>query len=88
MWTIKNRNHIDEGSTAIVSEDPHKDNGGFVIAHTYGPQYKQHAYLIAAAPEMLEELKSRRNLCGCGHPACKKCRDDKRLEEIIQRAEP
>ena len=44
--------------------------------------------LIAAAPELLEELESRYvdAKCGCGHPACKRCRDDQETERIINKA--
>ena len=46
------------------------------------------AHLIAAAPELLEELESRYvdAKCGCGHPACKRCRDDQETERIINKA--
>jgi len=46
------------------------------------------ARLIAAAPDLLEDLESRyyETLCGCGHPACKSCRGDKETAKLLARA--
>ena len=47
------------------------------------------AYLIAAAPELLEELRDRYNMtkCGCGHWACTRCRDDEMTLAVIRKAQ-
>ena len=44
--------------------------------------------LIAAAPDLLEELMdaAAQTQCGCGHPACRQCARDKRWHETIERA--
>ena len=44
--------------------------------------------LIAAAPELLEELQYRyeQNRCGCGHPVCKFCEDDRHTLEVLRKA--
>ena len=49
---------------------------------------KANAYLIAAAPELLENLEYRLSQirCGCGHPYCSRCRDDKDTESAIAKA--
>lgn len=35
--------------------------------------------------ELLVELQDRyqQTKCGCGHPACKRCRDDKLTESVL-----
>ena len=45
--------------------------------------------LIAAAPDLLEDLESRyiETHCGCGHPACKCCKGDDETARLIARAE-
>lgn len=44
--------------------------------------------LIVAAPCMLARLESMaaQHACGCGHPACKRCKDDRMNQEVIARA--
>ena len=46
------------------------------------------AALIATAPELLEDLEYRysQTKCGCGHPACNRCQDDKQTEAVIAKA--
>ena len=46
------------------------------------------ARLIAAAPELLEELQYRyeQNRCGCRHPACKSCDDDQNTLKVLRKA--
>jgi hypothetical protein len=46
------------------------------------------ARLIAAAPELLHELEDRyqQTKCGCGHPACKRCQDDRMTEMVLAKA--
>lgn len=41
------------------------ENGNFEIARTSGPQKKQNAKLIAAAPDLLEALKKAKALMFC-----------------------
>ena len=44
--------------------------------------------LIAAAPDLLAELeyKYEQGKCGCGHPACDRCKDDLYTLSVIKRA--
>lgn len=46
------------------------------------------AALIAAAPELLEEMQeaAAQAHCGCEHPACNQCARDKRWKEVINMA--
>ena len=46
------------------------------------------AKLIAAAPELLEDLESRyiQTKCGCGHPACNRCEDDRETKRVLNKA--
>lgn len=45
------------------------------------------AYLIAAAPELLEALEDAASRkCGCGHPHCNRCKDDRYYAEVIAKA--
>ena len=48
---------------------------------------RANADLIAAAPELLEDLESRwvQTKCGCGHPACNRCEDDRHTESILDK---
>jgi hypothetical protein len=43
------------------------------------------ARLIAAAPEMYDEIASLPT-CGCGHPHCNKCADDERRATLLAKA--
>jgi len=49
---------------------------------------KGNALLMAAAKELYEELESRyqQTRCGCGHPACKRCEDDRETERVLNKA--
>ena len=54
-----------------------------------GPSESEaNAYLIATAPELLENLESRyaQTRCGCGHPACNRCEDDRETEIVLNKA--
>lgn len=44
--------------------------------------------LIAAAPDLLEDLQSRyeQTRCGCGHPACNRCEDDAQTARVLIQA--
>ncbi|WP_041544596.1 MULTISPECIES: hypothetical protein [Chelativorans] len=59
-WNWKPRHHVINES-AVLSPDPHSENGGFVVAHTYGPKHAANARLIATAPVLLESLKTARD---------------------------
>lgn len=63
-------------------------NGGCIIATLYGSDKPDNADLIAAAPDLLEELQeaAAQTRCGCAHPACNQCARDKRWAEVIARA--
>jgi len=55
----------------------------------YAPgENEANARLIAAAPCLLARLESMaaQHACGCGHPACKRCADDRANQEVIERA--
>jgi len=53
-----------------------------------GGNVEANANLIAAAPELLEDLESRyaQTKCGCGHPACNRCEDDRETERVLLKA--
>ena len=53
-----------------------------------GANAADNASLIAAAPDMFEELQYRyeQNRCGCGHPVCKFCEDDRQTLEVLRKA--
>ena len=46
------------------------------------------AHLIAAAPELYDELLDRytQTKCGCAHPACRRCADDNDTEHVLAKA--
>ena len=50
--------------------------------------YIVNANLMATAPELLEDLESRyaQTRCGCGHPACNRCEDDRETERVLRKA--
>ena len=50
--------------------------------------YIVNANLMATAPELLEDLESRyaQTRCGCGHPACNRCEDDRVTERVLRKA--
>ena len=62
--------------------------GGFMVPCYTVEQSKHNARLIAAAPDMFEELQYRyeQNRCGCGHPVCKFCEDDRQTLEVLRKA--
>ena len=49
---------------------------------------ESNAYLIAAAPELLEALEDAATQirCDCGHPHCGRCKDYKHYAEVIAKA--
>jgi len=49
------RKHVTNES-AVVSSDPVADNGGFVVAHTYGPRHVENARFIVAACNLHDDL--------------------------------
>lgn len=53
-----------------------------------GYPVQANARLFAAAPCLLARLESMaaQHACGCGHPACKRCEDDRMNQEVIERA--
>lgn len=46
------------------------------------------AHLIAAAPELYDELADRytQTKCGCDHGACRRCRNDRETERVLAKA--
>ena len=42
----------------VRSDDPGKDNGGFIICQTFGALKHENARLIAASPKMLAALQA------------------------------
>ncbi|HKJ88907.1 MAG TPA: hypothetical protein VKA48_10405 [Gammaproteobacteria bacterium] len=71
-----------EAGVADVSGD-HTD------PRTNDPERIKHtAYLFAAAEDLYGELEDRlaKTRCGCGHPACKRCKDDAETERVLAKA--
>lgn len=50
-------------------------------------EHEANTRLIAAAPELLEELLYRyeQTKCGCGSPGCKRCKDDAQTEKVLRK---
>ena len=46
---------------------------------------KSDAILMAKAIELLEDLYIQTR-CGCGHPACSLCEDDRETESVLNKA--
>ena len=63
------------------------DSGGYSLLTDFVHR-KEDAKLMAAAPELLEDLESRyaQTRCGCGHPACNRCEDDRETERVLRKA--
>ncbi len=40
---------------------------------------------MALAAELAEQVAGLRPQCGCGHPACKRCRDDRDALAVLER---
>jgi len=55
---------------------------------TYSQEADANAALIAEAPDLLEDLQYRyeQSQCGCRHPACKNCDDDRYTLELLSKA--
>lgn len=65
------------------------DTGSMMVAGCGHAEFDQaNARLIAAAPELLEALEDAATYaqCGCGHPACKRCRDHAYYAGVIRKA--
>lgn len=62
--------------------------GGAYKIDEHRDELTANAALIAAAPDLLEELidAAVESKCGCGHPACKQCERDARYAETIDKA--
>ena len=56
--------------------------------HAESAESEANAYLIAAAPELLEALEDAATQlqCGCGHPSCGRCKDSRYYTEVIAKA--
>ena len=48
--------HTVSGEPCVTSADPGADNGGFMVATTFGPCANANARLVAAAPDMRAAL--------------------------------
>ena len=59
-----------------------------VDAWDFAEQHEHNAHLIAAAPELYDELLDRytQTKCGCAHPACRRCADDNDTEHVLAKA--
>jgi hypothetical protein len=59
-----------------------------IIDDSAGTNPGANACVIAKAPELYEDLAYRlsQTRCGCGHPHCNRCEDDKRTESLLAEA--
>ena len=86
-WEPTNSDDLDDAPSYVVCtlddgwyvSSEHKPTVGAIGADTR---------LIAAAPEMLDDLQYRyeQNRCGCRHPACKSCDDDQNTLKVLRKA--
>lgn len=58
------------------------------VAKSETHQLEANARLIAAAPDLYEALASMhaQHRCGCGHPACNRCADDRECAAALAKA--
>ncbi len=79
------------GPWKVDEDDDVVSATGLWVAFAYGDseeEAKHNARLIAAAPDLLAALRSMaaQHRCGCGHPACNRCEDDRMCSTAIERA--
>jgi len=73
-----------EAGEEIICESENEYQGVLIK----GNDFVANARLLAAAPDLLAELeyKYEQGKCGCGHPACDRCKDDLYTSSVIKRA--
>jgi hypothetical protein len=87
-WTVGQRHGANTHVTGPRSDPtgrPYRTIPGIVVAFVQSPE---DAALIAAAPDLLDQLKemAAQHRCGCGHPSCRRCADDRENDRVIAMA--
>jgi hypothetical protein len=92
-WRLETHSRSANGSDLIVTDGA----GAYTVAGCCyldtgvksAEEAAANARLIAAAPDLLDQLKgmAAQHRCGCGHPACKRCADDRENDRVIALAE-
>jgi len=68
-----------------VDTMPESDDGDYVLYEDYEALREECEKLRAESQRLIEVLSDyySQNKCGCGHPACKRCLDDRFVEDAL-----